>query len=74
MCFSPYLGIRSGGGVSQGVSHIGLGGHCVGPHGCSSTRIVTKSSPKPIPGVTEGFPKKSNFGNLAGVTKQPYLA
>ena len=29
------------------------------PHGCSGTRIVTKSSPKPIPGATEGFPKKS---------------
>ena len=43
----------------------------MGPHGCSSTRIVTKSSPKPIPGATEGFPKKSNFGNLAGITKQP---
>ena len=49
----------------------GLGGHYMGPHGCSSTHIVTKSSPKPIPGVTEGFPKKSSFGNLAGVTKQP---
>ena len=46
-------------------------GHHVGPHGCSSTRIVTKSSPKPIPGATEGFAKKANFGNLAGVTKQP---
>ena len=49
----------------------GLGGHYVGPHGCSSTRIVTKSSPKPIPGATRGFPKQSNFGNLASVTKQP---
>ena len=49
----------------------GLGGHYVGPHGCSSTRIITKSSPKPIPGATEGFRKKANFGNLAGVTKQP---
>ena len=49
----------------------GLGSHYVGPHGCSSTRIVTKSSPKPIPGATEGFRKKANFGNLAGVTKQP---
>ena len=49
----------------------GLGCHYVGPRGCSSTRIVTKSSPKPIPGATEGFPKKSNFGNLAGVTEQP---
>ena len=49
----------------------GLGSHYVGPHGCSSTRTVTKSSPKPIPGATEGFPKKANFGNLAGVTKQP---
>ena len=35
------------------------------------TRIVTKSSPKPILGATEGFRKKANFGNLAGVTKQP---
>ena len=26
-------------------------GHYMGPHGCSSTRIVTKSSPKPTPGV-----------------------
>ena len=49
----------------------GLGGHYVGPHGCSSTRIVTKSSPKPMPGATEGFRKKANFGHLAGVTKQP---
>ena len=49
----------------------GLGGHYVGPHGCSSIRIVTKSSPKSIPGATEGFRKKANFGNLAGVTKQP---
>ena len=49
----------------------GLGGHYVGSHGCSSTRIVTKSSPKPIIGATGGFPKKSNFGNLASVTKQP---
>ena len=47
-----------------------LGGHYVGPHGCSSTRIVTKSSPKPIP-PTGGFRKKANFGNLVGVTKQP---
>ena len=36
----------------------GLGSHCVGPHGCSSTRIVTKSSPKPVPGATKGFRKK----------------
>ena len=43
----------------------------MGPHGCSSTRIVTKSSPKPILGATEGFRKKANFGNLARVTKQP---
>ena len=49
----------------------GPSGHYVGPHGCSSTRIVTKSSPKPIPGATEGFRKKAKFGNLAGVTKQP---
>ena len=48
-----------------------LSGHNVGPHGCSSTRIVTKSSPTPIPGATEGFPKKANFRNLASVTKQP---
>ena len=48
----------------------GPSGHYVGTHGCSSTRIVTKSSPKPIPGATEGFRKKANFGNLAGVTKQ----
>ena len=39
----------------------GLGSHYVGPRGCSSTCIVTKSSPKPIPGATEGFPKKANF-------------
>ena len=56
---SPWLGL------------YGLGGHYVGPHGCSSTRIVTKSSPKPILGATAGFQKKANFGNLAGVTKQP---
>ena len=43
----------------------------MGTHGCSSTRIVTKSSPKPIPGATEGFRKSRIFGNLAGVTKQP---
>ena len=49
----------------------GLGGHYVGPHRCSNTRIVIKSSPEPIPGAIEGFPKKSNFVNLAGVTKQP---
>ena len=49
----------------------GPSGHYVGPHGCSSTRTVTKSSPKPIPGAIEGFRKKANFGNLAGVTKQP---
>ena len=56
------------GGPWLGVD--GPSGHYVGPRGCSSTRIVTKSSPKPIPRATEGFPKKSNFGNLAGVTKQ----
>ena len=49
----------------------GPSGHYVGPHGCSSTRIVTKSSPKPIPGATEGFRKKANFGNLVSVTQQP---
>ena len=46
---SPWLGL------------YGLGSHYVGPHGCSSTHIVTKSSPKPIPGATEGFPKMANF-------------
>ena len=49
----------------------GLGSHYLCPHGCSTTRIVTKSSPKPIPGATKGFPKKANPGHLAGVTKQP---
>ena len=39
----------------------GLSGHYVGPHGCSSTCIVTKCLPKPSPGVTEGFWKKLNF-------------
>ena len=43
--------------------------HYVGPYGCSSSRIVTKSSPKPIPAVIERFRKKSKFGNRAGVTK-----
>ena len=57
------------GGAMLGL--YGLGSHYVGPHGCSSTRIVTKSSPKPIPGAKEGFRKKANFGNLVGVTKQP---
>ena len=38
-------------------------GHNVGPPGCSSTCIVTKSSPKPIPGATKGFRKKVKFGN-----------
>ena len=50
----------------------GPNGHYVGPHGCSITRIVTKSSPKPILGATDRFRKKANFGNLAGgVTKHP---
>ena len=43
----------------------------MGPYGPSSSRIVTKSSPKPILGGIEGFRKKSNLGNLAGVTEQP---
>ena len=46
-------------------------GHYVGPRGCSSTRIVTKSSPTPIPGVTKGFWKKSKVEHLAIVTKRP---
>ena len=40
--------------------------HYAGPHGCSRTRIVTNSAPKPISGATEGFHEKSNsiaFGN-----------
>ena len=37
----------------------GPSGHYVGPHGRSSTRIVTKRSPKPILRATEGFQKKS---------------
>ena len=37
----------------------GPSGHYVGPHGRSSTRIVTKWSPKPNLGATKGFPKKS---------------
>ena len=41
----------------------------IGPHGCSSTRIVTKRSPNPIPGATEGFRKKSNFREFSGATK-----
>ena len=48
----------------------GLSGHYVGPHGCSNSRIVTKSSPKPNPGAAEGFRKNSNFDNFSGVTKQ----
>ena len=43
----------------------------VGPHGFSSTCIVTKRSPKPILGATEGFHQKSNFEKISGVTKQP---
>ena len=66
-CYFCYFAIL--GGAWLGL--YGPSGHCVGPHGCSSTRIVTKLVPKLIPGATEGFPKKSNFGNLAGVTKQP---
>ena len=34
--------------------------HCVGPHGWSSTCIVTKRLPKTIPGAKEGFQKNSN--------------
>ena len=44
----------------------------MGPHGCSSTCIVTKSSPKPILGATEGFHETSNFKKkLSRATKQP---
>ena len=43
----------------------------VGPYGCSSSRIVTKSSPKPIGGATHGFWKKLNVENFSGDTKQP---
>ena len=43
----------------------------MGPHGCSSTRIVTKRSPKPILGATEGFHEKSNFKKLSRATQQP---
>ena len=49
----------------------GPSGHYMGPHGCSSTRIVTKSSPKPILGATEGFHETSNFKKLSRTTKQP---
>ena len=45
--------------------------HYLGPHECSSSRIVIKSSPKPIPGATKGFRKNTYFGNLVGVTKPP---
>ena len=48
-----------------------FGGHYVGPHGCSSTRTVTKSSPKPIPRAKEGFRKKANsiaFGKSTSQT------
>ena len=49
----------------------GPSGHYVGPPWCSSTRVVTKLSPKPNPRATDGFRKKANFGSVAGVTKQP---
>ena len=39
----------------------GPSGHYVGPHGRSSTRIVTKRPSTPIPMVTKGFQKKSYF-------------
>ena len=35
--------------------------HYAGPHGCSSTFIVTISSPKPILGAKKGFRKNSIF-------------
>ena len=49
----------------------GSSSYYVGPYGCSSTRIVTKSSPKPIPGATDGFRKRWNLGKFSGDTKQP---
>ena len=33
--------------------------------------MVTKRSPKPIPGATEGFRKTSNFEKFSGASKQP---
>ena len=48
----------------------GPSGHYVGPHGCSSTSIVTKRSPKPILGAT-GFRRKWKREKLSSVTKQP---
>ena len=62
-----FQGFWGGGGAWLGL--YGLGSHYVGTHGCSSARIVTKSSPKPIAEVTQVFPKKEKFRNLACVTK-----
>ena len=49
----------------------GPSGHYVGPHGRSSSRVVIKRSPKPIPGAAEGFWKMPNFRNFSVPTHQP---
>ena len=48
----------------------GPSSYYVGPYMCSSTRIVTKSSSKPIPGLAKGFSKKRNFEKIANDTRQ----
>ena len=52
----------------------GPGSHYVGPHGCSSTRRVTKSSPKPIPEATKGFCKNSNFKKFSNAHWPPHVS
>ena len=51
--FGAFLG--GGGGAWLGLH--GPSGHYMGPHGCPSTRIVTKSSPIPSKGQQKGFGK-----------------
>ena len=55
-------------GASEGPWHRvhRPSGHYAGPHGCSSTRIVTKWSL----GATKGFHEKFNFKKLSRATKQ----
>ena len=55
------------GGPWRGLD--GPSSYYLGLYGCSSTRIVTKSYPNPIPGVAEGLRKKPNW--KSGDTKQP---
>ena len=64
-----FQGFLGGGGGGAWLGLYGLGSHYIGTHGCSSARIVTKSSPKPIAEVTQGCPKKEKIRNLACVTK-----